>query len=98
MEKIKCDCGKDAVWCYMPGYASGENSYSCDDCVGRGCTCNMYSRNEPEGGEGVDWQWVVEEGYEPETYWQNIDEKGRVYPCCEYDYEEEGFDEEDFKE
>ena len=35
-----CDCGKIAVWDYMPGYFGGGNSYSCDDCVHRGCSCN----------------------------------------------------------
>ena len=103
MQKEICDCKKEATWCYMPGYSENQNPYWCDDCVPRGCTCNMYSikeeyRNKPEGEEGVDWQWVEEEGYEPNTYWQNIDEKGRAYPCCEYDYEEEGFYKEDFED
>jgi len=26
-----------------------------------------------------------------------LDERGRRMPCCEYDFEEDGFDEEDFE-
>jgi len=80
----------------MPGFKDG-NDYLCDDCVYRSCSCNMYSineeyRNDPDGEEGVDWQWVVDDEYEPNTYWQKIDLKGRTYPCCEYDYSEDGYD------
>lgn len=31
-----CKCGKPAVWLYMPG----DGQY-CDDCVSRGCSCNI---------------------------------------------------------
>ena len=26
----KCDCGKKAVWVYMPGYSGNANPYHCD--------------------------------------------------------------------
>ena len=96
----KCDCGKVATWLYMPGYSSGGNSFSCDDCVPRGCSCNEYSTipadyhppvsigPEEDGIEGVDWIWVNEE----KTRWCHIDEKGRKWPCCEFDNDPEGFD------
>ena len=101
----KCDCGQKASWIYMPGYSSGCSPYFCDDCVHRGCSCNEYSvRSEdyhPPGGiqpeedetEGVDWKWVNEE----KTSWARIDSKGRQWPCCEFEFDEEGFeiDEED---
>ena len=98
VELQKCDCGKVAVWVYMPGYSGGGNSFSCDDCVHRGCSCNEYSivpehyhppgGIEPDGFEGKDWIWVNEE----KTSWCYIDENGRRYPCCEYGYDEEGFE------
>jgi len=94
MSKELCDCGKLAVWCYIPGYSSGNNPYSCDDCVPRGCSCNHNSileeyKNEPEGEEGKDWKWV------DEGVWTDIDEKGREYPCVEYFYEENDWDEDE---
>ena len=47
MAKHYCDCGNPAKWIYMPGYSGGGNSFSCDDCVPRGCSCNEYS-TKPE--------------------------------------------------
>ena len=90
MLKELCDCGKVAVWCYMPGYSSGSSPYSCDDCVGRGCSCNHRYINEqdtPEGEEGKDWIWVEDGGV-----WTHVDEKGREYPCAEYDYDPDGYE------
>jgi hypothetical protein len=100
VEFKKCDCGKKATWLYMPGFHDGS-PFFCDDCVHRGCSCNEYSivpehyhppggfhPTEEDGVEGVDWKWKNEE----KTSWSRIDEKGRYYPCCEYDYEEEGFE------
>jgi len=74
--KELCDCGKVAVWCYMPGYSSGHSPYSCDDCISSsedlGCSCNWhYSKpyeddidlsEQPEGDEGKDWRWVEHPG------------------------------------
>jgi len=69
-----------------------------------GCSCNwecIYgeSAHQPEGEEGKDWRYIIHEGDEhyskmtiQDGYWQYIDEKGRPYPCVEYDVEEEGFD------
>lgn len=99
-EKILCDCGKLAVWCYVPGYRDGSSPYVCDDCVNRECECGhryidphsydppLESEDHPIGIEGVDWIWV---SYEKKA-WQKIDEKGRPYPCCEYHYDQDGFD------
>ena len=100
MIKELCDCGQKAVWVYMPGYSSGS-PYFCDECVHRGCSCNEYSTvaehyhppggicpDEEDGIEGVDWEWVNEE----KTTWARIDEKGRRWPCCEYEFVEEGFE------
>lgn len=103
--KELCSCGAVAQWVYMPGYSGGGNPYRCDDCVGRGCSCNTHSTKEtyrdlPDDDEveGKDWEWIdVDDKYvdfkvtKPKTYWRRIDEKGRPYPCCEYSYEENGF-------
>jgi hypothetical protein len=94
MNKELCDCGKVAVWDYMPGYSGGGNSYSCDDCVPRGCSCNYThildgdesGTDEPEGIEGKDFIWIDDDT------WTNIDEQGREYPCAEYWYSEEGWE------
>ena len=97
----KCDCGKVATWLYMPGYSSGGNSFSCDECVPRGCSCNEYSTkpedyhppagfnpSDEDGVEGVDWKWLNQE----KTLWTHIDDKGRKWPCCEFENEPDGFD------
>ena len=72
-----------------------------------GCSCNWnyglpqegLPTDEPEGVEGKDWRWVEKEAddYEgaiakEEGYWLNLDERGRPYPCAEYEYSEDGFD------
>ena len=78
MAKHLCDCGKVAIWIYMPGYSGGHNPYSCDDCVPRGCSCNFYHANpndyhpaadegdKPEGVEGKDWKWIERQATEYE--------------------------------
>lgn len=40
MSKILCKiCNKNmAVWIYMP-----KNYFYCDNCVPRGCSCNLYT-------------------------------------------------------
>ena len=112
MAKEKCDCGKMAVWLYLPGFGNNSNPYFCDDCVMSpedkiGCSCNWnYGKPQeglpidlPEGVEGKDLKWVEYEGdeyvdpiHKEEGYWIYLDERGRPYPCVEYDYDENGFD------
>jgi hypothetical protein len=101
MIKEKCNCGSEAKWLYMPS-SSMENPFFCDDCVPRGCSCNsrhidpnayhppLENPDLPDGEEGIDWTWVDDEKNE----WCYIDEKGRKYPCCEFDYDEEGYEKE----
>lgn len=96
-----CKCGKKSVWVYLPGYSSGESPFHCEDCVPRGCSCNhryvdvnayhppLDEPDIPDGVEGIDWKWV-----DLGKIWCYIDELGREYPCVEYDYEPEGFEEE----
>ena len=97
-EKKLCECGQIATWIYMPGYSNGSSPFFCDDCVHRGCTCNHHyvhvdAYDPPldnpevptEEDEPIKW---VEEG----KIWCHVDEKGREFPCCEYDYDQNGFD------
>lgn len=94
---IKCArCEKNATWEYMGGTGVAP---ACDDCVHRGCECNyrfvdvnaytppLTNPDMPEGEENVDWKWI-----EKDKVWVSLDEKGREYPCCEYDYDENGFE------
>lgn len=61
-------------------YMPGDGA-CCDDCVPRGCTCNKYPIDE-------DYENLKEENWE-----EDLDTDGRLLPCCEWDYEEEGWDE-----
>lgn len=105
LNKEKCARCKTkmAVWIYMPG----NGNYYCNDCVSRGCSCNYHynkpdtdgHRDIPKGIEGKDWKWVEQEATKEEKaivkadgLFVYIDEEGREYPCCEYDYDEDGFD------
>ena len=102
VNKELCDCGKTAVWLYMPGYSNNSNPFRCDDCVGRGCSCNWRHMSnegeEPPTDEDKPWKWVVKpkddiSGEIKEGQcWKRLEEKGREYPCVEYDYSEEGYD------
>ncbi len=70
-----CDCGRIAVWVYMPSHEGPEtNDFYCDDCVPRGCSCNM----EPKDGD--------HENSDPSNWEEPLDDKGRKYPCCEFFY------------
>ena len=60
---------------------------------------DYFSKRESEGVEGKDWRWVVNEANEymgeitkEDGYWISLDERGRPYPCVEYEYDEYGFD------
>lgn len=81
--KFKCmKCGALAVWIYMP--SDGNYNY-CDDCVPRGCDCNYDC---DENGNLI----LDDTG---ESFVEFKDDKGRLLPCCEYDFFEEGMEEED---
>lgn len=59
-------------------YMPGTNVY-CDRCVPRGCYCNWF----PESNDDFD-------NYD--KYIENKDEQGRSFPCCEYEFDPEGFE------
>jgi len=55
-----CKCGKLATWTYMPS-GNGQRWY-CDDCVNRGCTCNLRDLSfdgEPKTTNNLIW-WSKE--------------------------------------
>lgn len=98
--KELCDCGKMAVWVYAPGFSSGVSPYFCEDCVPRGCECNHHYVHEVDleysdlpTEQDNPFMWIKEG-----AIWCHLDEQGREYPCCEYDYDEDGFDKEDLIE
>lgn len=45
----KCErCGKKAQWMYMP-----NSNFYCDDCVPRGCSCNIDIISNESAGNGI---------------------------------------------
>ena len=100
MEFELCNCGKKAVWLYSPGFSSGNSPFFCDDCVPRGCSCNHRYVNvdayippldNPDLPTEEDHpiKWIKEN-----EIWCCVDENGREYPCVEYFFDEEGFENE----
>ena len=108
MTKIKC-CKrkkKDDAWLQIPGHDDG-NDFFCDDCVTRGCSCNQYAFeefnfNSNHNSNYIFWNKELTKSTDTikddTFYYEPVDERRRRYPCCEYDYEEDGFNEEDFLE
>lgn len=81
--KIKCfGCDAIAVWLYMP---TESNTGFCDDCVPRGCSCNFVIDD--------DCNPIIDDT--TGDYVQCRDDLGRLIPCCEYDYFEDGIDEDE---
>ena len=92
-----CD-QKLATWIYCPGFDDERSNYFCDDCVPRGCQCNheyvdvdafippLEEENFPTEFD-IPFKWI-----EQDKIWTHIDKKGREFPCCEYDYDENGFE------
>ena len=108
MTKIKCTkCKKkDAVWLYMPGHDDG-NDFFCDDCVPRGCSCNQYAFeefnfNSNHNSNYIFWNKELTKSTDTikddTFYYEPVDERRGGYECSEYDYEEDGYNEEDFLE
>lgn len=84
--------------------SSDGRIFYCDDHVPRGCHCNDYDiemDGDPEPDRPVAW-WTKDvplrqppfclDKREDSYFYQYLDEKGRLYPCIEYDYDEEGFE------
>lgn len=87
--KIKCKCGKLATWIYMPS----DNDWACcDDCVPRGCTCNINLKENLTFNTEEEYNILCSN---PDNLIEDLDERGRKYPCCEWWYNEEGWDKDD---
>lgn len=97
----KCSyCHRPAVWLYMPS-GNGRVFY-CDEHVPSGCGCNNYDiefDGEPDPNDGLVAWWpknaqdfsVIDTDRKPDSYhYQHLRPNGKLYPCCEYDYEPDG--------
>lgn len=70
-----CKCGAPAVWEYLPG-----DDVACDNCVPRGCSCQLVLSENVEA--------IIEDGIITnvlEDYELMRDELGRAYPCVEWE-------------
>jgi len=88
MVKFKCIvCGKipEKGWYYMPETQEKVDFFYCDDCVPRGCSCNSELK------DGIDY--FSEEAKDSKNYYQKTDIDGREYPCCEYFWVDNDFNE-----
>lgn len=106
MSKIKCsECDNLATWSYMPNCNENTSEgFYCDKCVPRGCSCNIYdfeTCGEPYDGNVVfydkdtidfDEKSFYKKRKETSYYYEYLDENNQRYPCCEYDYSEDGYE------
>lgn len=88
LKKHLCECNNMATWVYMSSSSSDASPFHCDDCVPRGCTC--HNKSEPPPKDSTNWKWI-----QHNVIWAKIDSQGREFPCCEFEYDEEGFDVDD---
>ena len=75
-----CRCSELAVWCYAPT-TSRKDIYYCEEHVPRGCSCNsnLFDDDAPIGHPDQDLRVSP------------VDNEGRILPCVEYWFDEEGF-------
>lgn len=100
VHKCSC-CDKIATWSYIPS-GSGRRNF-CNDHVPRGCTCNVYNIKEFTDSipsENVMW-WSKDDDLntdgsltrkEDSFYYEELDENGKRFPCCEFDYDPDGIE------
>jgi hypothetical protein len=91
LNKETCKCNNVAVWDLLSA-REGEECYFCDDCVPRGCSCNHNQRFIPTVGNNMPTEEDGSVIWLDENTWTWVDEQGRELPCCEYHYQEEGFE------
>jgi hypothetical protein len=86
--KILCNhCDNIATWSYMPG-----DTYACDKHVPRGCSCNIKDTGELD----IDGNLIPVLDKDGNCVEETDPNTGLLYPCCEWDYSEFGFDEIEF--
>jgi hypothetical protein len=70
-------CDAPAQWRYAP---AGPNLWFCDHCVARGCDCNfVYLPNRDRGP-------LACTGVADDERIEQLDDRGRSLPCCEFDF------------
>lgn len=85
-----CKCNDVAVWYYMPsGEREEADRFFCDNCIKRGCSCNWISDDEQR--LMIDESYTGIEDNPVNPFKQTTDAKGRLLPCCEYEYNECGW-------
>lgn len=98
--KIKCcKCNNIALWFYAPS-SSEEDAFYCEEHVPRGCSCNQYHLSEffdiDNNSNYIFWNKNLNSFTNEQTsesaYYEPVDEQGRRFPCCEYWYDEDGWD------
>lgn len=95
-------CSNKAVWLHIPGRKGGV--FYCDEHVPVGSTCQNYNLSddgEPEIEKG-EVAWWPKDGQDftkinterkPDSYfYQYLRSNGRLYPCCEYHYDKDGYE------
>lgn len=107
VRKHRCSkCDNIAVWLYMP--SNKGRVFFCDNCVPRGCSCNVDNIKEfgEPTNQHVMW-WSKDstiedldnngslEKSENSFYYEILDDENRRSPCCEFEYDEDGYDIED---
>lgn len=94
-------CKKNiALWYYIPSSSKSRIRYYCDECVPRGCSCNSKHITEfplpkDENINNLIWSETCTEWHkdkqETDKYYEETDELGRRFPCCEFDFSEDGY-------
>jgi hypothetical protein len=92
------ECGAPAQWNYVP---AGPRADCCDECVPRGCDCNIIDSAitgttvTETDANGVELVWTDYGDVEPE---QRRDKRGGLLPCCDYDFYRWGWPRNQFQE
>ena len=104
VRKHRCSkCDNMAVWLYMP--SSKGRVFFCDNCVPRGCSCNVDNIKEfgEPTNQNIMW-WSKDstiekldndgslEKSENSFYYEILDDENRRSPCCEFEYDEDGYE------
>ena len=84
----RCECGRFATWCNV-----SSDVIRCDDCVPRGCSCNIILTDElDEDGNCI--PVLDKDG----NCVEETDERGRLLPCCEWDWHQHGIDDSEWSD
>lgn len=88
-----CKCGAPTKWVYGPSNERElKDNFFCDDCVPRGCSCNVVYHLFDEDEKYEDLEPELDDNGLPIPYldtdgspMQHKDAQGRKLPCIEYD-------------